>query len=397
MRWLETGPVAPIPPAAKIALLQQAIEASPRHARRHSELGETLLQLRRYDPAIAAFETAAALDPAQFRAWPLLALCYLRTGRPAEALAACERGHDRPSAALHIQQGMALRALRRFDDARAAFEAANALGDSSLGALKALLHPLAVKPDGGPLLAYCDALDARYRDTALVRAHRALAFSRLDRTDEAGEIVDLDRHLQRFEIAPPPGFADIDAFNRALAGEIARNPAPEAAPSEGFDITYSPQTYRRPALSALLGVVRDAIDSYVDTRADRGLAAVLPPPPEAATLYSASVILKRDGANGEHVHARGYVSTVYHVLVPDAVTRTEDNRGAFALGACEHYTRGYRPCWGVRHIKPVAGWLTLFPSHVFHDVVPSRSDDPRISVSADLRPVRAGPSGASPT
>ncbi|MES2443839.1 MAG: putative 2OG-Fe(II) oxygenase [Pseudomonadota bacterium] len=380
MRWLETQATEAIPPAAKLALLQKAIDARPGDARAYAQLGEALLLLHRHQPAIEAFEAAAARDPAGFAGWPLLAVCYLRTGRPAEALAACERGHGRPGAQLHIQRGLALRALRRFDEARAAFEAANALGDPSLGALKALLHPLAVKADGGPLLAYCDALDSRYRDTALVRAHRALALSRLGRTDEAGELVDLERHVRRVPLDSP--FA---GFNRALAEEIARNPAPEAPPSEGFDITYSPQTHARPALSALLAMVRDAIGAYVEDGA--GLAS-LPPPPEAATLYSASVILRRDGANGEHVHARGYVSTVYHVLVPEAVTRAGDDRGALALGACEHYTRGYRPCWGVRHIKPVAGWLTLFPSHVFHDVVPSRSDDPRISVSADLRPVR---------
>lgn len=387
MRWLETAPVAHVPPAAKLVLLHKAIDAQPRNAERHGALGETLLQLRRHAEAIAAFETAAALDPAGFTAWPLLALAYFREGRAAEALAACERA-GQPSAALETERGRALHALRCFDEAIAAFEAAVALGDPDLQALKALFRPLAARADGGALLAFCDRLDARYRDTALVRAHRALAYSRLGRTDEAGEIVHLDRHMQRFPIAPPPGHADIESFNRALAEEIASNPAPEGAPADGFDITYSPQTWHRPALSALLATIREAIDSYVQTRADRGLADVLPPPPEAGTLYSASVILRRDGSNGEHVHGRGYVSTVYHVVVPDAVTRADDDRGAFVLGACEHYTRGYRPCWGVRHIKPVAGWLTLFPSHIFHDVVPSRSEHPRISVSADLRPVR---------
>ena len=40
------------------------------------------------------------------------------------------------------------------------------------------------------------------------------------------------------------------------------------------------------------------------------------------------------------------------------------------------------PCWGTRHIKPEAGSLVIFPSHIFHDVVPSRTQALRIAVAA---------------
>lgn len=39
-------------------------------------------------------------------------------------------------------------------------------------------------------------------------------------------------------------------------------------------------------------------------------------------------------------------------------------------------------------LKPRAGWLTLIPSHLTHDVVPSGTREPRIPTAADLTPIR---------
>ena len=38
--------------------------------------------------------------------------------------------------------------------------------------------------------------------------------------------------------------------------------------------------------------------------------------------------------------------------------------------------------------RPRAGTLTLFPSHYFHDVVPTDIATPRVAVAADMEPVR---------
>jgi Putative 2OG-Fe(II) oxygenase len=124
----------------------------------------------------------------------------------------------------------------------------------------------------------------------------------------------------------------------------------------------------------------------LDEARGRGLDAVMPPPPKEGHLYESSTVLSGPGHNGEHIHGNAYVSSVYHVLVPDSVSSADDSRGALALGLCASYTGGYTPCWGARYIKPVAGSLVIFPSHIFHDVVPSRTPMPRIAVAADLQP-----------
>ena len=41
----------------------------------------------------------------------------------------------------------------------------------------------------------------------------------------------------------------------------------------------------------------------------------------------------------------------------------------------------------MRAIPAEPGWLTIFPSHIFHDVAPTGASEPRISVISDLIPL----------
>ncbi|MEZ0244805.1 MAG: hypothetical protein ACAH11_15635, partial [Sphingomonas sp.] len=61
--------------------------------------------------------------------------------------------------------------------------------------------------------------------------------------------------------------------------------------------------------------------------------------------------------------------------------------GALLLGVCDGFVRGHTPCWGTRAIPAAPGWLTIFPSHIFHDVAPTGAVEPRISVISDLIPL----------
>jgi hypothetical protein len=186
---------------------------------------------------------------------------------------------------------------------------------------------------------------------------------------------------------PPPAFGGVANFNRTLASEILAEDKPDSSQRAGLDIVYAPRTGSRPAMTALLALIRSAMESYIGQLPALGLEAVMPPP-DAATLFSANVVLRRSGANGEHIHRAGYISSVYYVRVPHGVAATNDEKGSLVLGKCERTTGGYRPSWGTRFVKPVEGRLILFPSHMFHDVIPTGLDEPRISVAADLIPAR---------
>ena len=162
---------------------------------------------------------------------------------------------------------------------------------------------------------------------------------------------------------------------------------PPALPSaEGFAINYAPRTGDRPAMLALTGFIRTAVEDYLASREARGMAAALPSPPAAGRLSLATNVLSHDGTNGEHIHPAGYVSAVYHVRAP---ADAGDGRGALLVGGVRGTTDGHAACWGERAIPPQPGMLTLMPSHFFHDVAPTRSAEPRISVACDLRPIEA--------
>jgi tetratricopeptide (TPR) repeat protein len=387
MRWLEPESNFDIPPARAIALLRQAIEREPNNPALHARLGGACERAKLFGDAIDAYEAAARQSPDDFRSWPGLAKCYVELGRAETALEACRRGEARSrSAEFHFQKGRALLKLQRPADARDAFRAAVKSGAPHFPALRALLTPLARQPDGAELLDFCETLPQPCRHTALVRAHRAIALSRLDRTREALQIVDLDRYVARVAFVPPAHFGAIDQFNRQLADDILADRVPDKAAGEGFDFNPAPQFHRSETFVALRDFIKSAIDDFLAEARVRGYDAVMPPPPAEGALYQSSTVLSGPGHNGEHVHGNAYISTVYHVLVPESVSRADDDRGALALGRCENHTGGYTPCWGTRYIKPEAGSLVIFPAHIFHDVVPSRTQMPRIAVAADLQP-----------
>jgi tetratricopeptide (TPR) repeat protein len=391
VRWLEPEFVSQVSDSAKIALLRNAIEQRPNNAALYVRLGDLFEKSRLFSEGAEAYEAATRQAPDDFVAGPKLAKCYVELDHPEAALAACRNAEAHgASAELHFQRGRALFKLRRPADARDAFWSAVKSNGTHIPALRALLAPMAREPDGVGLLEFCDALPQSSKDTALVRAHRAIALSRVGRSAEALQIVDLDRHVARVAFDPPAQFGLIDQFNRHLADDILADRAQAKPASEGFDYNPAPQFRRSEAFLALREFIKSAIDNFLDEARDRGLAAVMPPPPKEGHLYESSTVLSGPGHNGEHIHGNAYVSSVYHVLVPDSVSSADDSRGALALGVCESYTGGYTPCWGARYIKPVAGSLVIFPSHIFHDVVPSRTQMPRIAVAADLQPVATG-------
>ncbi len=378
-QWIETETPWRVPAKLKLAAIREAAARSPHDTRLQAELGDALIAMSRFAEAI---ETYSGIERDR---WSELATCHLSLGQFGAALALCDRFAAPERATWHTQRGVALLALDRAAEGRAALWRAVGLGDPALTALGVLLGSLGRDGDGGPLLEACDALDARYSGTAVVRGYRALAFSLLGRREEARAIIDLDRSVMRIPFEPAAEFGGIEAFNAALAEEILRDPPP-APKYEGTRINMSPRTRDNPRLTALRAAIRAAFTDYAARRGDYGEPAALPPPPRHATIGCGTVVLTGPGRNREHLHRNGYISAVYHVRVPDEIARADDGRGALLLGPCGRYSNGHAPCWGTRAIPAVSGWLTLFPSHIFHDVVPTLTGEPRISVVSDLKP-----------
>jgi hypothetical protein len=376
----------------------QGTAALPHDAGRLAQLGEEFLRLAKYGEAAAAFEQAEWLAPDQFRHFVNLAFCYVTLGQPDAALRACERGSEvmPEESDLHRLRGDALKLLDRQAEALAAYRKAVASSNYAYTAAESLLLPLVSDPDGSRLLALCDEFPPAYSNCTVVRGFRAIALSRVGRTDEARRLVDLDRHVAQFSFKPPDEFGGIERFNEMLAQEIIRNPGLRYTNAYGFYRTEQLSTKGARAFPALAKFLQAAIDSFITEFPRRGLDVVLPPAPKGF-LRSAGNVVREEEGHHSHLHKFAYVSGVYHVAVPRNADGAHGRAGALVVGSCADFTGGYAACWGHRDIKPIAGVATLFPSHIFHSVVPTRSEQPRVAVPFDLGILATPPTVARPS
>jgi tetratricopeptide (TPR) repeat protein len=385
MQWTDIDLLPQIPLDIHLRLQRESVARHSCDPARHARLGDILFQLAKYGDAIVAFEQAETLSPRTFRQFEKLARCYIWLNRSDAACQVCERGNDviPDCAGLHTVHGIALRALGLETQACAAFLEAVALTCDAFEAATCLLSPLAAGPDGTRLLALCEDLPSAYTNSTVVRGYRAIALSRVGRLDEARNLVDLERYPTRTAFEPPAEFGGIERFNALLAEEILRNPGLRHTSTYGFYRTEQLAILGARAFPALLRFLRGTIEDYIANFAQSGLDVILPPPPPRGFLYYAGNVVRAEEGHHAHLHKFGYISGVYHVSTPPDVVQGNDRSGALVLGNCG-LADGYVACWGARDVKPVPGVATLFPSHIFHSVVPTRTEQPRIAIPFDL-------------
>ena len=238
---------------------------------------------------------------------------------------------------------------------------------------------------------------ARYLELALALdptdqlnlAHMALAWrelgdSRLER------LVDLNKFVGVYEIEPPAGFSDIEAFNRALSEELAGLHKRRVEP---FDQTLRGGTQtpgylfdnRLRAVEGVREKIREVVANYVRTLGsdpDHPLLARKAETFDFATAWSCR--LHSSGYHTNHVHPKGWISSAYYASLPDVVTEGNGQQGWLKFGE-SNLGLGERDRPG-RTVKPGVGMLVLFPSYFWHGTVPFSSDETRLTIAFDVVP-----------
>lgn len=385
IEWRDS-PKSRIPYTLQLALAEAALAREPGSPALLAQIGVLQERLRRPRKARAALEASLAADPDGFERWAELAKVCARLGDLDTALALCSTGLERrPRANLARIWGNLLAVADRTEAAIDAYRMALDLPGFDLAALQRLFALRTARPPE-LWLADWEALPDVYRNTAVGRAWHAAALSVAGQSDAALAILDPATHVRRLPFEPPTEFGGVEAFNRRLAAEIAADP-PTNPYSDDFQLNTTPRATGQPAWRALLAFVRGELERAVAERERFGLAGE--EPPRAATLDSISTVLTADATNSQHLHQAGYLTAIYHVQVPDSVRDGTGRAGALELGGCDQILPGFEPCWDRLWLKPRAGWLTLIPSHMFHDVIPTGTREPRISTAADLTPIRS--------
>jgi Flp pilus assembly protein TadD len=370
---------------------RRVIALAPNDWQAHNDLGAALLERRDWEDADAAF--AAALEAAPNEPMVIVNRATLdvrrgRAGAALPALEACLARHP-DFAPVVAGLGFALREVGRYDDAAAALRRAQSLApdDATIacGLGRALLEGGAAEQASAVAKAYL----RRRSGHAGALALEALARTALGDAPAVDRLLDYDRFVATVDLPVPDGFADIGAFNRALAAHTATHRTLVASPSShatsggglhSGSLLVSP----RGPVAAFEQSLRAAVATYWRALPDLPGHPFPSSRPEAAYFNMWCVVMQRGGHQIPHIHPEAWLSGVYYPQLPEAL-RDGDGDGWLEFGMPDRpFPSRLEP--RVVRVRPREGLLVLFPSYFYHRTIPFDLDGTRISVAFDLMP-----------
>ncbi len=384
---------------------REALDRDPNHLPALVNFGNLLLATDRLDEAANCFESAVRVDPQALVALEGLGITRQRQHRVTEAIAAFERvvalDPDNANAQSNLG-GLLLEAGRR-DDAIVAIRAA-------LERLpgRADLHTnLGVALASGGL--HAEALAEFDRALQLAPGYtRALGMKGLTLIESgdhaaAAAILNYDRLLVSTRLTSVPGYADLAAFNAALAHAVRHHPtllmdrpskttrigAQTGELLDGPGSTKGGSATGGGPLAVLCEVIRQAVATYfrlMQEAPDRPFPA---PIPARWRLAVWGTVLNEGGHQDPHNHPAGVLSGVYYVQLPRVTDGGAEGRGA-GQGAIEFGAPPAQLAFEaeplLRLLPPQEGLLLMFPSYFWHRTIPASGDRQRISIAFDVVP-----------
>lgn len=422
-------------PDEAIAELRTALALAPENPSAHYALGNALERAAREGDALEEFAAAVERDPTLVEAHRRLNALAWQMERKDVAMVSYARARtrvgDRPDllvaeAAQRLMMGQAATGedlLRRARDIAPARDDVTGLLARALTLQKKYdesiaLFESAIRDEPGAVVhrqglaetlllagrpAEAAALIGRSLEIApydqMLLAYQLLAY-RETGDGRLGALGDIERLVGVYELAPPPGYAGVEEFNRALAEELAvrhtRNTAPLDQTLHGGTQTPG-YLFDRPgrAVEGLRERIREAVADYVRALPDDPAHPMLARKDGTFDFTGAwSCRLRSSGYHSNHVHPKGWISSAYYVSLPDAVADERARQGWLKFGE-SNFALGERDR-AERMVKPAVGRLVLFPSYFWHGTVPFASQDVRLTVAFDVVPGQvSGPRNVS--
>jgi len=411
-------------PAEALQSHERALALGLDVADAHYNHGNTLQSMGRMDDAVAAYRRALARQPLHRLALYDLARLRWRLGEPGfdRELLDAAAAHPQSSLAPGLRGHLLLRA-ERYADAAACFEQALqcdppaavfhdglARALARLGRLDESLahhaHAVALAPADAPLRTShaTTLLMARRADAAAVQAQAACELGpddqqawallglawRLSGDPREPWLNDMARLVSVVDLQAPPGFDDMESFNRALAQELIALHRDRVAPMDqtlrgGTQTVGDIFEQAHPLVDALKAVISQAVQAYIDSLP---VDATHPFLSRRAAGWrftdSWSSRLRSGGFHTPHVHPHGWISSVFYVAVPAAAQDTTRREGWLHLGRPEF---GEGPSAEARRmVQPRVGRLVLFPSMFWHGTTPFDDAQARLTIAFDAVP-----------
>jgi tetratricopeptide (TPR) repeat protein len=373
-----------------IELFDRALEANggnPYAIAGHARLG---LRLGQYAPALGLAEEVARRLPHSAYAGTIYGAALLAAGRASEAIKPLQ-GAAKESAAGAFQLGQAFFQTYNYDQAVEAYLQALAIEPKHTAAANNIVPALLGAKRYDDAIARADCVLAEQPWHAAALAFKAVALAELDRHNDEQALVDLDRLIKVETLTAPEG-RELPELNVEIAQHLAHEPSlrhdpPEHATRGGRHSGNLAQA-APPQIHALNLQILAAVDrrrAEIDPTNTHPFDRACP---QAYRFISWTVIMNEGRHQIPHIHAKGWLSGVYYVEVPDSVHEDDPERsGWITFGPAEDRWRQLHTQPLERSVCPRPGMLITFPSFFWHGTRPLRSNARRISYAFDIIPL----------
>lgn len=204
------------------------------------------------------------------------------------------------------------------------------------------------------------------------------------------ELYDYDAMVGVYEIATPPGWADLPAYLADLATALNRIHLYDTHPSSQ-SLRHGSQTMYRltgsddPAIRAFFKALDAPIREHIGKMGE-GTDPVRSRKTGDYRIEGAwSVRLKPGGFHKDHFHPEGWLSSAFYVETPDSALDSAEKQGWIRFGQPPFATQPPQPA--EHYVRPKPGRLVLFPSYMWHGTVPFTTDERRLTIAFDAVPV----------
>jgi tetratricopeptide (TPR) repeat protein len=204
-------------------------------------------------------------------------------------------------------------------------------------------------------------------------------------------LFDYDRFVRPFDIPLPDGFASVEAFNAALAGQLDALHTQKESPVDqtlrgGTQTPGELFAKRSGPLAGLHASLRQVIGTYLaQLPDDTGHPFLSRKTGDFRFSGSWSCKLKDGGFHTNHVHNMGWISSAYYVQLPPEMDRAAERKQGWISFGQSNLNSGLLDV-PQHHVRPMVGRLVLFPSYLWHGTVPFESGTARMTVAFDAIP-----------
>ena len=372
---------------------RRALDVEPAAVEVHDALNEILWEHDMRDDYLGSFPPAIEAAP---RSLPLRlryagSLSHVGKHLEAEAvLLEAERllGCD---AGIHRGLGASLDGQGRVTAAVESFTAAVELAPEDVQCRQDLARVLISTGDYQVALRHIDAAIALAPLDQRNLAFRGLCW-RLSGDARAATINDYARFIKRYEIPVPEGYADIRAFNEALAGALNELHQTQVQHPLNQTLRGGTQTHgnlferKVREVQEARASIEHCLRRYIEEMAEDSQHPFLSRKSDRFRFSGSwSCRLGQQGFHTNHIHMEGWISSSYYVSLPDVVRGGGDHAGWIKFGETnlnlgEHEHIG-------KIMQPKEGHLVLFPSYMFHGTVPFASNEVRTTIAFDVMPL----------